>query len=255
MQTYTLTLGLAIVLSIGILLLTNRHEAKNRVIDLAIGALIGGLIAARAGHVLLQLDYFTTHPAEILHYERGGLNWHGAVIGGLVGLWFAARLRKIALTPLLDSLALIFPLVMLAGWRGCMGASCAYGSEITRMAAYPAWLVWETADSYGLIAPRYATQLIGALLALCLLALAILLHRRNWLPGQRFWFILVLASIGMFGIGFLRGDSMLKIAELRLDQWLDLLLIILSFSIGWWTHPLHRKTRYDTKQVDLLSES
>jgi phosphatidylglycerol:prolipoprotein diacylglycerol transferase len=225
-QTYTLILSLSIVLSIGLLLVLNRQLAPARLFDLAVGALIGALIMARVGHVVLYWDYFSSHLAEIPRYDMGGLDWHGAAFGGLAGLWLAARLRRVTLSPILDSLALILPLLTLAGWRGCMAAACAYGSEITRMAAYPPLLVWEASDSYGLIAPRYATQLLGTLMAVVLLLLAIFLHHRNWLPGQRFWFMLILAGAGMFLIGFLRGDPIPTFASSRFDQWLDLLMVI-----------------------------
>src|SRR5690606_12168503 len=156
----------------------------------------------------------------------GGLDWHGAVIGGLVGLAAAARWRKLALRDMLDAFAPALPLLAFAGWLGCWGAVCGYGAEVDTLAHYPAFAAAETRDVYGLVAPRYNTRVFGMALALALLILSLVLNRRGWLKYRRFWLLLALLSAGMFGIGFFRGDYALVVAGIRADQWLDVLLLL-----------------------------
>src|SRR5579862_474100 len=82
---YSLALTVGIVLSLGI----GIRRAALRVsivIDLCLGACVGGVIGARIGHVLLNWVYFEGNLSEALHPSAGGLDWHGAVIGGLIGL-------------------------------------------------------------------------------------------------------------------------------------------------------------------------
>ncbi|NWG15079.1 MAG: prolipoprotein diacylglyceryl transferase [Chloroflexi bacterium] len=233
LQTFTLLLAIAILASaaIGIqrALLASRETRPllraALTADVYLGALVGGVILARLGHVLLSWDYFGNNLSEIFRLELGGLNWHGAVLGGVVGLYAAARLRRADPAPLLDALTPGLPLIGLAGWWGCMAAACGYGLELPTLADYPPLVAGENPDIFGIVAPRYNTQLFGLLLSAGGLLLAGLLLWRGWLRRRRFWLVLVLLSAGMFVIGFYRGDAVSMVIGLRLDQWFDLGLL------------------------------
>lgn len=227
-HTYTILLGLFIVggAGVGVLVLRRVYD-PGRVLDAYLLILIAALIGARIEHVLLHWDYFANAPAEITNLNTGGLNWHGAVLAGLLGLALAARWRKFDAWRLRDSLTLVLPLLAFGAWWGCGASHCAYGREVTTLADYPAWVAAETADVYGIVAPRYNTQPFGMLLALLVLGVTVLLMRRDWLPGCRFWLVLALLSAGALGIGFFRDDPMPLVVGLRADQWLD------TGMLGW----------------------
>jgi prolipoprotein diacylglyceryltransferase len=87
------------------------------------------------------------------------------------------------------------------------------------------------------------------LLATVLLILSLGLQSRGVLTGRRFWLILTLMSLSMFFIGFLRGDSVPILAELRLDQWLDLALGLTGLILVIRTRPLNRKKEYHSDQM------
>jgi phosphatidylglycerol:prolipoprotein diacylglycerol transferase len=196
--------------------------------DCGLAALAGAAVGGRLLHVLLNAGYFAGAPAEALRLSAGGLDWHGALLGGLVGLRLMARWRGVDSAALLDRLALALPLVVIAVWWGCLGAACGYGAEVDTLARYPAWAVAELPDVYGLPAPRWNTQLFGMALGVALLPLATLLAWRGWLRGRRFWLLLALASAGMFLIGFARADAAPVLAGLRADQWLDAVVLALA---------------------------
>ncbi len=217
---YSLALTLGIALSIG-LGLRRAALRPSVIIDAGLAACLGGVIGARIVHVLLNWSYFADAFSEALHPNAGGLDWHGAVIGGLIGLALVAWVGKVKLRDLLDALAPALPLLALAGWIGCWAAVCGYGAEVDTLAHYPAWAAAESRDVYGIIAPRYNTQIFGMALAIGLLVISVVLIRRGWLKNRRFWFLLALLSIGMFAIGFFRGDYAVMVAGLRADQMLD----------------------------------
>ncbi|MEO8392548.1 MAG: prolipoprotein diacylglyceryl transferase family protein [Chloroflexota bacterium] len=217
---YSLALALGITLSIG-LGLRRAALRPSVLIDAGLAACLGGVIGARIVHVLLNWSYFADNLSEALHPNAGGLDWHGAVIGGLTGLALVAWWRKLKLRELLDALAPALPLLTFAGWLGCWAVYCGYGAEVDTLAHYPAWAAAEARDVFGIIAPRYNTQIFGMALAIGLLIMSVILIRRGWLKNRRFWFLLALLSAGMFGIGFFRGDYAVMVAGIRADQGLD----------------------------------
>lgn len=226
-QTFTLALALAFAAALG-WTVWRVPASRGAVVDACLGALVGGVLGARLFHVLLNWAYFEYNSHEILRIRSGGLDWHGALLGGLAGLFLASRWRKVSAAGLLDALTLALPLLAMAGWWGCRAANCAFGREVDTLANYPPLLVAELPDVYGIPAPRYNTQLIGLVLALLVFGLAALLFWRRRLIGQRFWLALALLSLGMLGIGFFRGDYAVMIAGLRADQWLDLGVLLVS---------------------------
>lgn len=234
LPTYTLALLLATSAAIGAACWRlAAHIRPAAAVDAYLGALAGGLILARAGHVALNWPVFAYEPALILRLDTGGLDWHGAVIGALAGLALAARVLRLDTRRLIDALTPALPLLALAGWTGCMVANCGYGAEVDTLANYPALLVAELPDIYGLPAPRFRTQLFGALLSAALLFGALVVVGRGWWYYRRFWLLLALLSAGMFGLGFLRADYTLMLAGLRLDQWFDLGLLAFSLGMVW----------------------
>jgi len=222
---FSLALTLGIVVSIGVGAWRSALRL-GALIDVCLGAAVGGVIGARIGHVLLNWAYFADALSEALHPSAGGLDWHGAVIGGLIGLALVAGLRKLNLRDLLDALAPTLPLLAFAGWFGCWAAVCGYGAEVDTLAHYPAFAAAETRDVYGIVAPRYNTQVFGMALALALGIVCLVLIGRGWLKYRRFWLLLALLSAGMFAIGFFRGDYSPMLDGLRADQVLDICLCL-----------------------------
>lgn len=229
--TYPFFLSLGVLVAAGIAVYRLRKDVKaGRVADVCVAGLVCGVAGARLIYVLFNLDYYgvSPHTEEITRISSGGLNWHGAVYGGLLGVVVMARLRRVMLSPLLDALAVGLPLIAFAGWSACGALACAYGAEVDNLANYPGLFVAELSDIFGLTLPRYHTQGLGALLALGVLVMTVVMMWRGWLAGRRFWVSLGLLGLGMFGIGFLRGDVVPQLYGLRLDQWLDLSLVVLS---------------------------
>jgi phosphatidylglycerol:prolipoprotein diacylglycerol transferase len=236
--TFTLILTLAIALgaAVGLRRLSNPGASA----DAYLVAALGGIIGARLFHVLLNWDYFAENLHEAANLRLGGLDWHGAVIGGVIGLYAGVWLRnkigerkglsaaspykRLYVPELLDSLTLALPLIGLAGWWGCLASSCGYGLEVDNLADYPAWAVSETGDVFGIAAPRYNAQFFGLIVSASILLVVLILFWRGWLRYRRFWFTLALLSAGMFVIGFFRGDHVVRVAGIRADQVLDLVL-------------------------------
>ena len=248
--TFRLTIGIAIVFSL-IIALYHQHP-RGQVVNIYLGGLVLGILGARLFHVALNWDYFTDNRAEIWVIGAGGLDWHGAVLGGMIGLalvlwmqnsvlswavrhhYVQTEVTRQSFNRLVASLILALPLIGLGGWVGCLAAGCGYGKEVDSLANYSRWATSELVDVFGIVAPRYNTPYFG--MALCGLALIIglvmlVLGRKSppdALKGRRFWWLLAFMSAGMFMIGFYRADHTLVFFGLRGDQIVDVIMALWS---------------------------
>ncbi len=230
-----------VVLGLGVgaglvLVSARRLQAKQRLTlmrwaDVLLAALVGGIIGARFFHVVLNWDYFAAQQAEIWNLRAGGLDWHGALIVGMAAALIAAFVRRVPVAPLTDAFALALPILAAAGWRACMDAACGYGVEVGTLANYPAWLVTESADIYGTIAPRLNLPVAGILLTVPILLVVLVLMWRGWFSGLRFWLALMLYGIGMMILSFFRAEYVPLWLDHRADQLLDALVVLLALMV------------------------
>ncbi|MEK6222881.1 MAG: prolipoprotein diacylglyceryl transferase, partial [Chloroflexota bacterium] len=73
--------------------------------DSLVWVVIGGVVGARLWHILtpppsmvargITVQYYLTHPLDALNFRAGGLGIPGAVLGGVLALyWFSKRKRE-----------------------------------------------------------------------------------------------------------------------------------------------------------------
>jgi len=61
-----------------------------------------GIVGARTVFVLTNLGYFAENPALIIRLDQGGLAFHGALLGGLLGGWLVAHFNRLRLHDFMD---------------------------------------------------------------------------------------------------------------------------------------------------------
>lgn len=215
-----------------------RHIRSAFLLDAILAAVVLGVIAARLGYVLINWVYYQDHTAEIVRLWQGGLNWQAGFVGGAIGAWLIAR-RHSSPMLILDLLAIGTALGACFGWIGSYLSATAYGKEL-----FPGelffFLASDAPDWYGLTNPRWPTQLMGATWALVLFLSLWLTRKKVWRDGLRYWLFVAAYSLGMFLLGFTRGDDMLTVGSWRIDQLLDALLFASAlFALAW----LRRKPR------------
>src|SRR5690606_16903242 len=95
-RTYTVLLDIAVLLGLALLVWQgHRRDARPLAwLDTGLAALVGGIIGARLVHAAIHWEYFSEHPIEIAEVWRGGLSWQGAVVGGPLAPFVAARLSR-----------------------------------------------------------------------------------------------------------------------------------------------------------------
>jgi phosphatidylglycerol:prolipoprotein diacylglycerol transferase len=212
LYSYTAIMGLGLAAAVGLThRLAPRRPAAAGWLDALLAGLVGAVIGGRIGYVAAHWDYFRAEPDEIGLVWAGGLGYHGALAGGLLGLWLWSRWRGRSFVAIAGLVAPGLALAHAFGWLACWFEGCAYGRE-----AALGLLAADLPDSYGVYAVRYQTQVIG--LGLSLAAFAVVMWRWSRLAaGPAFALTLLLLSAGRAAVSLLRGDEALMIGAVRLE--------------------------------------
>lgn len=147
--------------------------------------IIGVILGGRFGYLLFYgegLDFYLTHPLEILAFNHGGMSFHGGLIGALLSGIVAAKFTHIPYLTLAD--------------LGCIGAPL--GLFFGRCANFINGELWgaPTDAAWGVIfggaagtMPRHPSQLYEALLEGVVIFLVLYLLSRAQPPRPRGTFL------------------------------------------------------------------
>jgi phosphatidylglycerol:prolipoprotein diacylglycerol transferase len=186
--------------------------------DLLTYLLIGGIIGARLWHILtpppssgITAGWYFTHPLDALNIRRGGLGIPGAVIGGVIVLYYYTRRRKLNF----------------AEWTDIAAPSLALGQAIGRWGNFfnqelygaPTDLPWKIYIDPDHRLPEYSSVeyyhplfLYESLWNLGNMFLLLWISRRfadRLKSGDLFLIYLIVYPIGRFFLDFLRLDASL----------------------------------------------
>lgn len=170
---YGVMIALSFVIGSYLFLKHGKQKGINEDILLTaiIAIIVGGVVGARLIYVLTNFPYFVENPEQIIRLDRGGLAFHGALLGGLLGGWLIAYLNRLRLHDFLDlavpGIAIGYMLVRTAN---------IFNQEV--LGRFAAELPWD----------RHPAQVYGILIGLILLLLHYywIQHPRNR-PGMLFW--------------------------------------------------------------------
>ena len=194
--------GLSYIVSFFLAALLVMHVSKlwkievtwDAMLTLLISCMLGAMIGGRLGFVLFYgKGYYFQHPDQILATYKGGMSFHGGLIGVAVGLVVASRLLKVPLLTLGDLSAI--------------GATIGLG--LVRVANFINGELWGSVTDlpWGVIfdnagpLPRHPSQLYEAFLeGVVLLLILYLLARRNPPLPRGSYFSVFLIGYGVFRI-------------------------------------------------------
>lgn len=226
------------------------REAKRRghnpeiVWDLLTYLLIGGIIGARLWHILtpppssgVTAGWYLTHPLDALAIWKGGLGIPGAVIGGVIVLYFYARRNNLDFLEWTDIAAPSLALGQAIGRWGNFFNQELYGAPTNlpwrifidpdhRLAGYldteyyhPLFLyesIWNLANMFLLlwISRRFADRLKA---------------------GDIFLAYLIVYPVGRFLLDFLRLDASL-VSGININQTVMAVVAVLAAVALYWRH-------------------
>jgi phosphatidylglycerol:prolipoprotein diacylglycerol transferase len=108
-----------------------RGISSGLVSDVAVWAVVGGVIGARLFHVLDHLPFYLQNPLLIPAIWEGGIAVYGAFIGGLLAGGLAAWRARAEAWPLLDIAAPAMLVGQAIGRLGCVCNGDAWGADAT----------------------------------------------------------------------------------------------------------------------------
>jgi prolipoprotein diacylglyceryl transferase len=220
--------------------LRQRGVAPGAVLDIAVWAVPAGIIGARIYHVVTSPEkYFGAggEPMKAFAIWEGGLGIWGAVAGGAVGAWIAARQLGIPFGVVADALAPGLPLAQAVGRLGnwfnneLFGGrtTLPWGLQIHRMDPdNPGHALRDDAGQPILEPGLYQpTFLYEALWNLGVVALVLVLDRRLKLGRGRAFALYVMGyTVGRFWIELMRTDEANQILGVRLNVWTAALVFL-----------------------------
>ncbi len=235
-------IGVIVALFIGDRRWAERGGERGVIFDIALWAIIFGLIGGRLYHVLTDwTTYFGPGGAGFLaafKIQEGGLGIWGAVALGGVGAWIGCRRRGIPLPAFGDAIA---PGIILAQAIGRIGNY--FNQELYGRATDLPWglVIYERRDASGqidmlngvstgvpfLAQPVHPTFLYELLWNLLVFALLIWVDRRYRIGHGRLFALYVAAyCFGRFWIELMRNDEATLIAGIRINSFVSVFVFI-----------------------------
>lgn len=194
--------------------------SPQQILDIGLYSLLFGIAGARLLHVLLNPGYYFYRPLEIIMLNRGGLAFHGGLLGGIIAAWYYIRRNRMPLWKTADMMIPYVALGQAIGRIGCVLNGCCYG--------LPTYSYFGFYPPGSIIAPLHPTQLYSSVLLLAAFVILKLLYEKKRFDGSIFFSYLVLYSFGRFFIDFYRGDLAAVLFGLKMSQLISIAIFFPS---------------------------
>ena len=182
--------------------------AAETVLDAGPWLIIGSILGARSLYVFtFWREEFADQPfLNMFMVWRGGLVYYGGLVGACLATILFARLKKIPLWKLADTLSPSIALGYVFGRIGCLMNGCCYGRAcgLPWAIRYPAG--HDTHPIGGAAVPVHPTPIYDSLLSLGLYLGLAWLYRRKKFDGQVFATYLVAYACLRSFVEIFRGD-------------------------------------------------
>jgi phosphatidylglycerol---prolipoprotein diacylglyceryl transferase len=202
--------------------------------DLLFYGVLGVVIGGRLGYVLFyKPEYYLSHPLEVFAVWKGGMAFHGGLLGVIAAMAWFARSRGRGFLSVMDLIAPCVPTGLASGRLGNF-----INGELWGRAADPS-LPWAMVfPQSGTELPRHPSPLYQfALEGLLLFVLLWIYGKTPRGTGQVAGAFLVGYGVFRFVAEFFREpDAFLGLLALGMSmgQWLCVPMVLLGAGVWWW---------------------
>ena len=235
--TYLVAFGLFLWLGaqrVKLVQFAERGWSRRDIEDLLFYGVLGVVIGGRLGYVLFyKFDHYAAHPFEALAVWKGGMSFHGGLLGVLAAMAVFARSRGRHFLEVTDLIAPCVPTGLASGRIGNF-----INGELWGRAADPGlpWAMVFPQSGSGIArhpSPLYQFALEGLLLFVMLWVYA----KKPRGLGQVSGFFLVGYGVFRFIAEYFREpDDFLGLLALGLSmgQWLCVPMVLAGVAMWWW---------------------
>jgi len=203
-----LAVGMLLALFVAARLGARDGIAKDRIYDIGLWALIGGLLGSKILMLLVEDN------VEVLSLDflRSGGVFYGGLLGGFFAVVLVVRYYKLPFWKAADAFAPAVALGQAFGRQGCFAAGCCWGDVCHLPIGVHFSDLGHEYTGVPIVGPDGAdlflwpTQLIESFFMLGVFALLFWMHRRKKFDGQILILYGFLYSLFRFSIEFIRDD-------------------------------------------------
>lgn len=168
-------------------------------------AVLGVIIGGRVGYVLFyQLQLFFLDPLYIFQIWKGGMSFHGGLIGMILAIYLFAKKNNLSFFYLSDLVSIVAPIGLFLGRISNFINTELYG----RITDFPFAIIYPLIDNN----PRHPSQLYEAffegVVLFIILYLIFIKNSKKYSAGIISAYFLILYSIFRFLIEFLREPDL-----------------------------------------------
>src|SRR3989339_781013 len=196
--------------------------SSEKIWDFSFYLLLGVLIGSRLFEILWEPNFYLSNPWNILKIWRGGMSFHGGLVGVIIAGWLYCKKQKISFWKMADILSVPAMLALALGRI----ANFINGELVGRITSISWCVQFPNYDSYC----RHPSTLYDAgkrfLIFGGLFWLSFKDKFLNFKEGFIFWNFVFWEGLGRIIIDFYRQDTLYL--YFSLGQWLSLLMVIAS---------------------------
>ena len=204
----------------------NNFLNKPQLDDLFSFGILGVIIGGRLGEVLFyNPQFYFTQPIEIIKIWKGGMSFHGGLIGVIIAFYLFAKKYKLEYLKVTDYISPLVPIGLFFGRIGNFINGELYG----KVCSYPWCIIFPKVDNFS----RHPSQLYQAFFEGIVLFMVLHFYKNETLGRKTGLFLIGYGIARIAGEIFRTPDTgiLSQFTFLSMGQWLSLPLIIVGLYI------------------------
>lgn len=212
-------------------------QSQNLFIFLVIGGFVGGKLL----FYMENPAYYFGTPANMVKNIGGGFVFYGSLLFDIPIVFWFVRKHKIPTLKMLDLVAITACIAHIFGRMGCFGAGCCHGIPYDGL--FSIIFTDPSCLAKPLNTPLHPTQLYSIFLIGGILAILLVVQKKQKFDGQLFLFYIMLYAFGRSIIEIFRGDMKRGFIigdYVSHSQFISLILVLV---VGFFYLRLYRKSK------------
>ncbi|MBN8235385.1 prolipoprotein diacylglyceryl transferase [Halobacillus kuroshimensis] len=204
---------------------------KDYMVDIVVFAIPAAILCARLYYVIFEWERYAGGPLwKVFAVWEGGIAIHGALIGSVLTAYIYTKVKGISFWMMADIAAPSIILGQAIGRWGNFMNQEAHGGPVSQafyenfMQYLPAFINQQMCIDGTVYHPTFLYESVWNIIGFALLL--VLRHRFNPRRGEVFLSYVIWYSVGRFFVEGLRTDSLYLFGDIRMAQFISIVLVI-----------------------------